>query len=116
MSGSNGISSNPCKWCGHAPRLDANDYCSPDCYHASHDAHQLHQTSCYDRDSLQSALEGLNATLEKLNGSLHGDGLDGESVHSALRETAAEMKIEASRILEKIQRLNEKISNLESRF
>jgi predicted nuclease with TOPRIM domain len=61
-------------------------------------------------------LRGFNATLEDLNGSLHSDGLDGESVHLALRETAAALRIEASRIAEKIQKLNEEIKDLESRF
>jgi hypothetical protein len=122
MNDSNGIQVEPsdpkavevelCKWCGRAPRLPRNDYCSPDCFHDAHTPEVLEQTSRYDRDSLLSALRALNAALEELNRATHGDRFDGEDAHKALREIAAVIKQDASLIAARIKALSEEIESL----
>lgn len=112
MNGSNGINGDRCKWCGRAARLESNEYCSPDCYYAAHDEHQLHQVFCNDRQSLQGALRGINATIAELSEALPKDGL----AHTELRQTVESMKRDASQIAERIQHLSQQIADLESRF
>jgi hypothetical protein len=112
MNDSNGIQVELCRWCGHEPRLDGNEYCSLSCFHDAHTPQILEQTYRYDRDSLLTALRSLNEALEELNRSIHGDGLDGEDAHKALRETAAVIKQDASLIAARIQALSEEIQAL----
>jgi hypothetical protein len=116
MSGPNGNAENPCKWCGHAERLDGNEYCSPDCYYNAHDSHQLHTFYSNDRRVLERTLANLNASLSELERSLNEDGLLGEDAHAALRETAESMRRDANGIKERIQRLSENIADIERRF
>lgn len=116
MSDSNGLEGNACKWCGHHERLPGNEYCSPDCYYTAHDSHQLHQVYCNDRESLQRALRGLNATMAELNRSLHEDGLDGENAHTALRQAVDAIKLDTVRIGEQIQDLSLRITEIERLF
>lgn len=116
MNGSNGIERSSCKWCGHAERLPGNEYCSPDCYHYSHDTLQLYQIYCNDRTSLQRALSALNVTIEELDRSLHRDGLDGENAHTAVRKSVESMRREALDIAAQIEQLSEQIAELECRL
>ena len=116
MGGSNGVESNLCKWCGRGERLPGNEYCSPDCYHYSHDTLQLYQMHCNDRSSLQLALGRLNATIDGLSGSLQQDGLDGENAHKAVRISVELMKGQALGIEEQIKQLSEQIAQLEPRL
>jgi len=113
MNGSNGISGALCKWCGKAERIESNEYCSPDCYYASHDEDQLYQLFCSDRASLTIALRGIDATIAELNESLHKDGPSGELAHAEILQSIGSMRREAAQIGAKIQELSEKIAQIE---
>jgi hypothetical protein len=87
MNGSNGISGALCKWCGKAERLESNEYCSPNCYYASHDEDQLYQFFCSDRASLSIALRSIDAAIAELNQSLHKDRPTGEHAHAEILQS-----------------------------
>ncbi len=116
MSGSKGIEGNVCKWCGLTPRLDGNEYCSPDCYYHSHDASLLIQIWTNDRSALQRTLRDITSSLSELNRSLSEDGLQGEEAHSELRATADAMKANAAMVGARIEKLTQEIECLDRRL
>ena len=113
MNDSNGIM---CKWCGRVERLESNEYCSPDCWHYSHDESRLLDLWRNDRSSLESALQGINETLVSLNAAVHTDGLNGENAHAEVRNTVQSLTTDANEIARKIETLSLQIAEIEKRF
>lgn len=116
MCDSNGIGNNACRWCGRRETLQGNNYCSPDCFYAAHDADLLHRIYSNDRQALEYALREISGALEELSKSLSGDNLQGVEAHEVLRTTVETLRRDSFQIGERIQSLTIEIDAIERRF